>query len=101
MMQTAELSLQHQANINTMEMDNQHNEEDHVVNSRRLVRDEPSGARTSKKNIKQMFNHVVNYQLSALRNLENFYESQVAKLEADRRAQLAHANPAQLDKLNL
>lgn len=51
------------------------------------------------KNIKQMFKHVVKYQMNALNSLENFYESQIAKLELDRQRNIS-INPHNLAKIN-
>ena len=57
-----------------------------------------SKARSS-KNIKQLFKNVVKYQMNALNSLEKFYESQLNKLEADRRQNLK-LNPVYADKIN-
>lgn len=54
-----------------------------------FVRNEPQ-TRLS-KNIKQMFQNVVQHQVNALSNLERFYEAQLDKLERERRRSIAQA----------
>jgi len=53
----------------------------------------------SSKNIKQLFKNVVKYQMNALNSLEKFYESQLNKLESDRKQNL-NLNPVYADKIN-
>lgn len=57
------------------------------------------GKTRSSKNIKQLFKNVVNYQMNALNSLEKFYESQLNKLEDDRKQNL-NMNPSFSDKIN-
>jgi len=52
------------------------------------------------KNIKQMFKHVVMYQMNALSSLEKLYESQMAKLELDRQRNIS-VNPHNTEKINV
>jgi len=57
------------------------------------------GKTRSSKNIKQLFKNVVKYQMNALNSLEKFYESQLNKLEADRKQNLK-LNPQFAEKIN-
>jgi len=51
------------------------------------------------KNIKRMFKNVVRLQMSALNNLEKFYEAQLVKVEADRQQNLK-LNPSNSHRIN-